>query len=112
VIMGAAYLLIATALNTSLQARVDEAHRGRAISIYLMGLLAGVPLGALIGGAIAEAVGLRATVIGGGAILGMFAIVAIVVFHSMRPLDESLEDTERIRADALLTTQPAIAGAD
>ena len=27
VIMGAAYLLIATALNTSIQARVDEVHR-------------------------------------------------------------------------------------
>ena len=110
--MGVAYILVAVSLNTSIQARVDESHRGRVLSIYLMGLLAGVPLGALAGGAIAEAVGLRATVIGGGVILGMFAIVAVVVFHSMRPLDESLEDTERIRADALLTNQPAIAGAD
>jgi hypothetical protein len=32
-------------------------------------------------------------------------------WSSSRPLDESLEETERIRADALLTTQPAIAGA-
>ena len=60
VVMGAAYLLVATALNTSLQARVDEAHRGRAISIYLMGLLAGVPFGALIlEGKLADVVGLR-----------------------------------------------------
>jgi len=110
--MGNAYMMVAVSLNTSIQARVDESHRGRVLSIYLMGLLAGVPLGALIGGAVAEVVGLRATVIGGGVILLAFAALAVALFDSMRPLDESLEETERIRADALLTTQPAIPGAD
>ena len=90
--MGVAYILVAVSLNTSVQARVDESHRGRVLSIYLMGLLAGVPLGALLGGAVAESVGLRETVIGGGAVLGAFAVVAVIAYNGMRPLDEGLDD--------------------
>jgi MFS family permease len=110
--MGVAYLMVAVSLNTSIQARVDESHRGRVLSIYLMGLLAGVPLGALLGGVLADVIGLRATIVGGGSVLAIFALIALVVFDAMRPLDESLEETERIRSDALLTNQPYIAGAD
>ena len=111
-VMGLAYLLVAVSLNTSIQARVDEGHRGRVLSIYLMGLLAGVPLGALLAGAVAEVVGLRATVIGGGVLLLAFTAFAFSMFDRMTPLDETLEETERVRTDALLTNQPAIAGVD
>ena len=93
--MGVAYMLIAVSLNTSIQARVDEGHRGRVLSIYLMGLLAGVPLGALVEGALADVIGLRATVIAGGAVLAVLGVVALVALDAMRPLDESLEETER-----------------
>jgi predicted MFS family arabinose efflux permease len=110
--MGLAYMFIAVSLNTSIQARVDEGHRGRVLSIYLMGLLAGVPLGALAEGALADVIGLRATVITGGAVLAVLGVVALVALDAMRPLDESLEETERVRTDALLINQPAIAGAD
>jgi MFS family permease len=110
--MGVAYMFIAVSLNTSIQARVDEGHRGRVLSIYLMGLLGGVPLGALVEGAMADVIGLRATIIAGGAALAVLGVVALVAFDAMRPLDESLEETERVRIDALLTNQPAIAGAD
>jgi MFS family permease len=111
-VMGLSYLLVAVSLNTSIQARVDEGHRGRVLSIYLMGLLAGVPLGALLAGVVAEIVGLRATVIGGGVLLLAFTAFAFSVFHRLTPLDETLEETERVRTDALLTNQPAIAGVD
>ena len=110
--MGVAYILVAVSLNTSVQARVDESHRGRVLSIYLMGLLAGVPLGALLGGALAESVGLRETVIGGGAVLGAFAVVAVIAYNGMRPLDEGLDDVGRPPPDAMLTNQLPIAGAD
>lgn len=107
--MGWAYMLVAVSLNTSIQARVDEDHRGRVLSIYLMGLFAGVPLGALTGGALANAVGLRAVVIGGAVVLVVFAAIAWWFFDAMRPLDESIDE---VRADPLLTNQPALAGAD
>jgi MFS family permease len=110
--MGVAYMFIAVSLNTSIQARVDEGHRGRVLSIYLMGLLAGVPLGALVEGALADVIGLRATVIAGGGVLAVLGVVALVALDAMRPLDESLEETERVRTDALLINQPLIAGAD
>lgn len=110
--MGLAYMFIAVSLNTSIQARVEESHRGRVLSIYLMGLLAGVPLGALIGGTVAEFTGLRATVIGGGTVVLAFAVFAALVFDAMQPLNESIDGGEPVHADALLTTQPTIAGAD
>ena len=107
--MGVAYTMVAVALNTSIQARVAESHRGRVLSIYLMALLAGVPLGALTAGALADSVGLRATVISGGTVIIAFAVLAFVAFEAMQPLDEALEV---VHSDALLTNQPAIAGAD
>jgi MFS family permease len=107
--MGVAYTLVAVALNTSIQARVDESHRGRVLSIYLMGLLAGVPLGALVGGALAEGIGLRVTIIAGGSLLIGFAALAVAKFDAMQALDETVEP---VHTDPLLTNQPAIAGAD
>jgi MFS family permease len=110
--MGAAYMFVAVSLNTSIQARVEESHRGRVLSIYLMGLHAGVPLGALTGGAVADFTGLRAMVIGGGAVVLAFAVVAAVAIDAMRPLNESIDQAEPAHADPLLTTQPTIAGVD
>jgi predicted MFS family arabinose efflux permease len=108
--MGWAYVLVAVSLNTSIQARVDEDHRGRVLSIYLMGLFAGVPFGALLAGVLASAVGLRAVVIGGGAVLLGFAVLAIMVFDAMQPLDEVIDPA--VHADALLTAQPLVTGVD
>jgi MFS family permease len=113
VVMGMAYLLVATALNTSIQARVDEVHRGRAMSIYLMGLLAGVPLGALLEGNLAELVGLRATVVGAAVGLVLSFALLAVRFDRFRPLDEALDSETVTKGPALLIdTPPAIAGAD
>jgi MFS family permease len=112
VVMGTAYVLIATALNTSIQARVDEVHRGRAVSIYLMGLLAGVPLGALLQGFLASLIGLRATIIGSAVLLAMCAVVGIVRFSWFRPLDEALEDETGTGPDLVVGSPPSIASAD
>ena len=112
VTMGAAYILIATSLNTSVQARVDEAHRGRANSIYLMGLLAGVPLGALLQGKLAEVIGLRVTVVIASGALVVCTLIGIVRAHAFRPLDEALEDETGIGPDLVLDAPPAIAAAD
>ena len=64
--MGTSYVLVSTALNTSIQIRVDEEHRGRVMAIHLMCLLAGVPFGALILGKLASLVGLGESIIGFG----------------------------------------------
>ncbi len=110
--MGVAYLLIATALNTSIQARVDEVHRGRTMSIYLMGLLAGVPIGALLQGYLADVIGLRATVVASASALIVGVVIGAVRTDRYRPLDEALEDETGIGPDLVLDAPPTIASAD
>jgi len=107
--MGVTYLLLATSLNTGLQARVEDEFRGRAMAIYLSSLLLGVPVGALIQGKLAEVVDLRIVVVASGIGLLGFAVYAMVRYDRLRPLDESLAD---MRTDPLLRGQAAIAGAD
>ena len=75
--------------------RVAETYRGRVLSIYLMGLLAGVPFGALLEGWLADVIGLRATIGGAGALLIAYTVVMAVRYGAMAPLDEQLEDAGR-----------------
>ena len=110
--MGWAYVLLATALNTSIQSRVDEVHRGRVIAIYLMGLLAGVPLGALAEGLLASWIGLAPTMVLAGLALLAWGVVAIFRFDSLRSLDESLEIETGTAPDLIVGTPPSIASLD
>ena len=111
-VMGWAYVLLATALNTSIQSRVDEVHRGRVISVYLMGLLAGVPLGALAEGLLASWIGLAPTMVLAGLALLVWGVVAIFRFDSLRSLDESLEIETGTAPDLIVGTPPSIASLD
>ncbi len=67
--------------NTILQTIVDEDKRGRVMSFYATAFLGLAPVGALLAGALAEAVGAEATVAGGGAI----CIAAAAVFAWQLP---------------------------
>jgi MFS family permease len=91
-LMGTTYVAVSVSLNTAIQARVAEHYRGRVLSIYLMGLMTGVPIGALIEGRVAEVVGLRAAVIGAGAVQLGFAALAVATGFGFRPLDEDVTD--------------------
>jgi MFS family permease len=88
--MGVFYLGVSVPLNTAIQARVAESYRGRVLSIYLMGLMAGVPVGALIEGKVAQLAGLRAAVIGAGAVQLVFTVVAASVGAGFTALDEDV----------------------
>jgi hypothetical protein len=91
-VMGASYVQVSTALNTSIQIRVDEEHRGRVMAIHLMCLLAGVPFGALILGKLASVVGLGESIIGFGVALEVCVVVAVVCFGGLRAIDEVRSD--------------------
>jgi MFS family permease len=99
-VMGVSYLQVSVSLNTAIQARVAESYRGRVLSIYLMGLMAGVPIGALIEGRVAQLVGLRAAVIGAGTLQLAFTFVAAATGSGFRVLDEDVaaEGAEADRA--------------
>lgn len=89
-VMGLAYLLLATSLNTGVQARVEDEYRARVMAIYLSSLLLGVPLGSLVQGKLAEWVDLRAVIVGSGVALLGFAAYTWLRHARLRPLDESL----------------------
>ncbi|MFM8304463.1 MAG: MFS transporter [Actinomycetota bacterium] len=107
--MGLTYLLLATSLNTGVQARVEDEFRGRVMAIYLSSLLLGVPVGALIQGKVAEVVGLRPVIVGSGTLLLACAAYAIVRYDRLHPLDESLVDAG---AAGLLVAPPGGPGVD
>ncbi|HZP29285.1 MAG TPA: MFS transporter [Acidimicrobiia bacterium] len=108
-VMGMFYVLISTALNTSIQARVDEEHRGRVMAIHLMCLLAGVPFGALILGKLASVVGLGESIVGFGVALELCVVVAVVRLGALRAIDQVRRDL--VHTDPLLVP-PDVLGAD
>jgi MFS family permease len=108
-VMGMSYVLVSTALNTSIQVRVDDEHRGRVMAIHLMCLLAGVPFGALILGNLASLVGLSESIIGYGVALEVCVVIAVLRFGSLRAIDETTGGT--VHADPLLVS-PEIVGVD
>jgi len=108
-VMGASYVQVSTALNTSIQIRVDEEHRGRVMAIHLMCLLAGVPFGALILGNLASLVGLSESIIAYGVALEVCVVIAVLRLGSLRAIDETTGVT--VHADPLLVP-PEIVGVD
>lgn len=60
--------------NTAMQLLVPEALRGRAMSVLSLATMGPLPLGHLLGGSIAHALGARVAVIGMAGLLGCFAL--------------------------------------
>lgn len=73
-LLGTGYLTLASAMNTSIQMLVAERFRGRVVALYGVGIMGAFPLGALVQGTLADAVGVRWTVGVAGALLLAFAI--------------------------------------
>ena len=90
VLMGVNHILVTVPLTTSVQATVDDQFRGRAMSIFFMAMVAGLSVGAIVAGVLADQVGLRPTIIGAGVAMICFALFAITSLDSLRPLDEPL----------------------
>ncbi len=86
-IMGVAHVSVAIAMNTTIQAQVAEEMRGRALSMYLMGIFGGWPLGSLVGGWLGDVVGLRAVFAFNGLVLGAYLCIGIIFFEGFRRLD-------------------------
>ena len=90
-LMGTGHVSGGTSISTSLHAQVQEQYRGRLTSFYLMALLGGSPLGALLWGALGDAIGLRrALFCSAAALLGYLAFV-VVRFDRLRGLDANVD---------------------
>jgi MFS family permease len=87
--IGLAQVLAMVSCQTAVQVNVDENYRGRVLSIYVMCFFAGTPVGALVGGIVAEGIGLRATIVGSAALLAIGVGLALLRYRGFRVLDES-----------------------
>ncbi len=87
--IGLAQVLAMVSCQTAIQVNVDEHYRGRVLSIYVMCFFAGTPVGALIGGIVAEVIGLRATIVGSGLLLAGAVGLTLLHYRGFRVLDES-----------------------
>lgn len=82
-VVGAVYIGVLSGLNTVVQLRAPTEARGRVLSIYMMGLGVVYPIGAVVQGAIANHVGLRAVTVGGAAVLLVLLVMARRVLPGM-----------------------------
>lgn len=73
-VLGAAHIATASTLNTVIQLQVEEALRAKVLALYLMTLLAGMPLGTQLQGALADLIGPRIAVGGAGVLLAATAL--------------------------------------
>ncbi len=72
--LGAGFLVVVATTNTAVQVIVADEMRGRVMSTRIMGFTLAFPVGSLIQGVLADAIGPQATVIGAGAILLVIAL--------------------------------------
>jgi MFS family permease len=77
--VGVAALTFITAANSTMQLGVDPIMRGRVMALYMAVFFGGTPLGAPLVGAVAEAFGARWSLILGGAVSALAAVVAAFV---------------------------------
>jgi predicted MFS family arabinose efflux permease len=77
-VVGAFYFAFITALNTTLQARLQDAVRGRVMALWIMGFGGTVALGNLIAGPVVDAVGITAVLIFGAGVAFLLAWYADV----------------------------------
>lgn len=83
---GLGHLQLAVSLNTLMQGAVPDHMRGRSMSFYLLGILAGIPIGAFVLGRLGDVVSMRFAV-GLNAVVLAVLIVALVSRGWLRLLD-------------------------
>lgn len=87
--IGLAQVFTMVSCQTAIQVNVEEHYRGRVLSLFVMCFFAGTPIGALVGGIMAEVVGLRATIVGSAILLAGGVTLVLVRYPGFRVLDES-----------------------
>lgn len=76
--VGMGMVVIIAACNTLIQHFVDDDKRGRVMSLYTMAFMGTVPIGALMGGAVAEKIGVPDTFL----LIGITMIISAILFST------------------------------
>ncbi|HEX2395463.1 MAG TPA: MFS transporter, partial [Bacteroidales bacterium] len=98
---GISMILSLAAINTMIQSLADEDKRGRVMSFYAMALMGTMPIGNLIGGTVASAIGIRNTMIIGGIIT---VVSAFWFEHNRRSMRSTVRTIYRDKG--IVTTLP------
>jgi MFS family permease len=83
---GTAVLIFTTSANAIVQLGCDAAVRGRVMSLYVLVFLGGTPVGAPVVGIVAERYGPRSSLVVGGLVSAVSAVVAGLVLARQRGL--------------------------
>jgi len=67
-VVGFSILVVNVSVNMILQTIVDDDKRGRVMSLYTTAFLGMAPVGALVAGSLAQAIGAAHTLLAGGAV--------------------------------------------
>jgi predicted MFS family arabinose efflux permease len=96
VMFGASFVTVIAIEHSAIQALSDDHIRGRVTSLWLMSFGAGLPLGTILMGVIADVVGVRAVLVAAGALVAL-ALAALVARRLLRKIDPQ---TTASRAEA------------
>jgi MFS family permease len=104
---GLALLMFTTTANSTTQLGTTPAVRGRVMGLYMLVFLGGAPLGSPLAGWVAEQFGARISMIAGGVVSALAAIVVALLLARARAVPGSsyLRD-----AAARLSPSPALIG--
>ncbi len=95
--LGAVYLVCLTSFSSIAQQRAPAELRGRVLSINMLILGVVYPVGGLLQGVLADAVGLRTVTVASGALLGSI----LLAIHVMRPgITDPIEEPVSVPAAA------------
>lgn len=109
---GLGFIVQVAGSNTIVQTIVDEDKRGRVMSFFMMAFLGAAPIGSLIGGALADRIGVPATLVLGGSVCGLggvaFAFMLPLLRRHVRPIYARLGILPEIAAGLQSSTQLSI----
>ena len=96
-VVGAFYIGILSGLATVVQLHAPDAFRGRVVSLFFVALGVVYPLGSILQGTVADAIGLRLTeALGAAAMLAVLAMVALRNPAVFSALDDPLPAPEPV----------------
>ncbi len=88
VVCGLAHIPVATTLNTFVQSFVPDEYRGRVVSVYLTGVMLGMPLGSAVLGRLGDAIGMRRTMALDTVAMALLLAAVVVVYAGFRFIDD------------------------
>jgi MFS family permease len=108
---GLALLMFTTTANSATQLGVSQAVRGRVMGLYMLVFLGGAPLGSPLVGWAAEHFGPRMSLIAGGAVSALAAVVAALLLARARemPARSYLRPARAVAAPAAAEPAPVAA---